>query len=118
MSIAARVRAAIRKRGAVVTFPGTATAGQTYDPTTDTWSGGAPSEDATALAIQKKDDPERYAALGLTMAGSVNLLIAGGDAVPAVGMAFTWAGTTYTIKDVEPVAPAGTSYYFDVVGSR
>lgn len=118
MSLATRVLAAITKHGAEVTFPG-APGGAVYDPATDTWSGGTPGEDATGRAIQKKDDPERFAALGLTMANAITLLVAAeGIAIePAPGTTFTWAGTTYTATTVEPMAPKGTAIYYEVTGA-
>jgi hypothetical protein len=116
-ALATRILAAITKHGGVVTFPGT-TGGATYNPVTDTWSGGTPGAAATGRAIQKKDDPERFQAMGLTMANAITLLVAaeGLAVTPAPGMAFQWAGKTYTALAVEPMAPQGTALYYEMTG--
>lgn len=116
-ALATKVLAAITKHGGVVTFPGT-DAGGTYDPATDTWTANPGGADAEGRAIQKKDDPERFQAMGLTMANAVTLLIAadGLAVTPAPLMTFSWAGITYTVRSVEPMAPKGVALYYEVTG--
>ena len=114
---AKRTLAAITKKGAVVTFPGTASPG-TYNPTADSWS-GAGNTDAIGRAVQVDGDPDRFAALNLVLSNPVTLLIAarGLSVTPRPGMSMTWANVTYTIKDVETVGPDGTPILYAVIGS-
>ncbi len=106
----------ITEAGGIVSFPGTATSA-VYDGATDTWS-GSPSSDATGRAVQIDSDPDRFRALGLTLANSVTLLIAALNlsVTPRPGMYITWAGITYSIKDVEAVAPDGVPIMYTVIG--
>jgi hypothetical protein len=116
-ALASRILAAITKHGGVVTFPGT-NAGGSYNEVTGVWTPAAPGANATGRAIQKKDDPERFQAMGLTMANAVTLLVAaeGLTVTPAPGMAFQWAGKSYTAHAVEPMAPQGTPLYYELTG--
>lgn len=85
-----------------------------YDPATDTWSAGSVTT-ITGSAIQVKGDPQKYQALELVMSTNPTLLF-----TPSVYplRAFTeefvlpgdhvdWNGVTFTVKDVDPVAPDG-----------
>jgi len=112
-----RVLNAIKKHGSDVTFPGAISG--TYDPATDTWSGGAPGAAVVGKAVQTKDDPERFQALGLVLTNPVTLMIAakGLGVTPAPGQSMTWAGKTYSIVDVESVGPSGEAIYYSVTGS-
>lgn len=116
-AIAQRALETITKKGGPVTFPGAGTPA-VYDPATDTWSGGSSSV-ATGRAVQIESDPDRFAALKLVLTNPVTLMIAaaGLSVTPAPGMQMTWAGTTYAIKDVDPIAPDGTPIIYTVIGS-
>lgn len=116
-AIAARAAGTIAEKGADVSFPGTATGG-TYDWQTDTFTGPG-SADATGKAVQVEGDPDRFAALGLKLVNPVSLMIAahGLTVTPVPGMPIVWAGKSYTLKDVEPVAPDGTPIIYVATGS-
>lgn len=116
--ISTRALATITRKGAAVTFPGTGTAA-TYDPATGTWSGGVPGADVTGRAVQIDSDPDRFAALGLVLVNPVTLLVAasGLTVTPAPNMPMTWASKTYTIRDVDAVAPSGDPIVYAVIGS-
>ena len=116
-AVAQRALAAIAKKGGAVTFPGTGTAG-TYNPLTDTWSGGSAGADVVGRAVQIEGDLDRFAALKLVLSNPVTLMIAaaGLTVTPAIGMPFIWAGVRYTIKDKDEVAPDGTPILYTVTG--
>jgi len=118
-AVAQRALAAITRKGGPVTFPGTGTP-PTYDPATDTWSGGAAGADVVGRAVQIDGDPDRFAALNLVLVNPVTLMVAasGLTVTPAVGMLFTWGGLTYSLKDKEEVKPDGqTPIIYVVTGS-
>jgi hypothetical protein len=114
-AVSSRALATITRKGAAVTFPGGGA--PIYDPATDTFSGGGGTA-VTGRAVQIDGDPDRFAALSLVLVNPVTLLVAamGLAIVPAPGGTFVWAGKTYTIKDVEPVAPDGTSIIYTITG--
>lgn len=114
--ISQRALATIAKKGSDVVFPGTNT-GATYDPATDTWSGGT-STPITGKAVQTKGNVDRFAALNLILINPVTLLLAAKNLAitPMPGMVFTWAGKNYTIKDVDPVAPDGVPILYKITG--
>jgi hypothetical protein len=69
----------------------------------------------TGSAIQVRSDPERLKALGLTLTIAITLLFTPttyglraqtADFVQPLDTV-EWNGQTYTVKDVEPVAPDG-----------
>lgn len=114
---AASARADIAAAGAPVTF--TTASGRVYDPDTGLWSGGTPVT-TTGSAIQVKDDPMRFSALGLQIADPITLLVAaaGLTLVPSPNIAMTWRGVIYTVKNVEALAPNGSPITYTVIGSR
>lgn len=116
-AIAQRTLALIRRKGAAVTF--TTVTGRVYNDTTGTWTGGDPVI-ATGVAVQSEDDPVRFSALNLTLVDPITLTVAahGLSTVPAPNMALSWAGVTYTVKNVEAVAPDGVAIIYTVIGSR
>lgn len=115
-AVATRALATIARKGSPVTFG--ATTGGTYNPLTDTWSGGTASA-ITGQAVQIEGDPDRFAALNLVLVNPVTLLVAAKDldVAPEPGMTFTWASKVYTIKDVDPTAPDGVAVLYTVTGS-
>jgi hypothetical protein len=118
-AIAQRALAAIAKKGGPVTFPGAGTPA-TYDPTTDTWSGGSAGSDAIGRAVQIEGDPDELLALNIIQVDNVTLMIAasGLTVTPAAGLTFSWAGRSYTIKKKDEVAPDGTPILYIVTGAR
>lgn len=119
-AVAERTRAVIAKKGADVVFVDLDEGSGAYNPLTDTWSGGPTATAVTGAAVEVPGDPDRFAALGLVLANPVVLLVAatGLEITPAPGMAFTWGGVTYTIKNVEKVAPDGvTVVLWTLIGS-
>ena len=87
------------------------TAPGVHDPATDTWT--APSvTTVTGSAIQVRGDPRRYAALGLVLTTMPTLFFAPTTygQCPEPGDSVLWPlvnGKTYTVKDVDPIAPDG-----------
>jgi len=92
--------AKIAAAGAAVTFTRTTT---TLDPDTDLVT---PTETTVAgYAIRVPGDPTKYARGGWTLSTMPTLLAATttyGAAI-AVGDTVAWGGTTYTVRDVEPL---------------
>lgn len=82
-----------------------------YDPASDT---SVPvTSTITGNAIQVRGNPQRYKALGLTLERMPTLfftptdynLEANGTAFVQPGDTVPWGSLTYTVKDVEPIAP-------------
>lgn len=115
--MSARTLAMIRRKGAVVQFPGVTP--RIHNPLTATWTGGLPTLDQ-GFAVQIEGDPDRFNSLSLVLKDPVTLLVAasGLSTVPKPGLPITWAGLTYTIKDVNPTAPDGVAIVYEITGSR
>lgn len=107
----------IKEAGGVVTF--TRGGSAVYDAATDTWSGGS-SAPVSGYAIQRRGDVDRFAALSLVLVDPVTLLVAAWNLTitPQPGDAMLWAGVTYTVRDVDAVAPDGTAILYSVTGSK
>lgn len=92
----------------------TRTSAGTYDGATGTWSGPATTT-ITGSAIQVRGTPQRYQALELVLSTMPTLfftpddypLLANTDAFVLAGDTVVWTGDTYTVKDVDPIAPDG-----------
>jgi hypothetical protein len=118
MSIAgAMQRAKARSRAADVTFshgtPGT------YDPETDTTTGGSVTTvSGTAMEIQ--GDPNMYLQIGLIESENPTLLFTPTTAgeLPGLGWTVVWGGETLTVKHVFRLAMAGTPEAAKIVVSR
>jgi hypothetical protein len=109
--------AMVAEAGASVTF--TLTIPGTYDAATDTWTGGSTST-VTGDAIRTRGNPERYKALELIESESPALLFTPdtyGD-LPALNSTVSWNSTTYTVRDVDPIAPDGTAIAARVIVVR
>ena len=106
----------IAAKGAAVTL--SRVSAGTYDPTTNTATGGS-TTDYAVVAVAKKGnalrDPERFARLGLQRTASVTLLVAaqGLAITPQDGDRIGWGGVTYTVREVEPVAPDGAGILYE-----
>lgn len=103
----------IRTAGAPVTF--TKTTLGAYDPETDTATPSTTSVGGHAVRVRGR--PDTYDALQLVESQAPTLLFAAttfGQA-PALGATVTWGGETYTVRDVNPVAPDGSGIIFRVV---
>ena len=82
---------------------------RTYTATTDVAT--VAETTITGSAIQVRGDPRRYQALGLVLTDMPTLFFSPttyGDA-PEPGDTVTWptGGHTWTVKDVDPIAPDG-----------
>jgi len=107
----------LAEAGAAVTF--TLAVPGTYDPATDTTTGGT-SVSVAGQAIRLPGDRERYAALGLTEREAITLLFAPttyGD-TPAVGAAFTWGGETYQVESNDPLDVDGAGPILTTIVGR
>jgi hypothetical protein len=96
----------LARKGAPVTF--THVTPGTYDPATDTSTGGT-TVTVTGSAMQIEGDPEVYARLGLIQSENPTLLFAPSvvGVLPVLGSTVVWGTDTLTVKDVEPLAMAG-----------
>ncbi len=102
--------------GAAVTFTDTTA---THDPTTGTFTSPT-SSTVSGYAMKKRSDPKRYEALGLSEQDIQTLLFVPntyGD-TPSLGSTVSWMSRTYTIRDVDPLAPDGTAILAEVVIAR
>jgi hypothetical protein len=108
----ARAAALVAAKGATVTFTAYT---QTYTPTTDTSTVTAST--VTGSAIRVRGNPDTYETLKLIESQAPTLLFAPatyGDA-PSLGAVVSWGGTTYTVRDVQPVAPDGSDIISRIV---
>lgn len=107
----------ITEAGAAVTF--TKVVPGVYDPETDTWT-DADDQSVSGSALRVKGDPETYKSLGLVEHEAPTLLFAPDTygEVPALGATVPFGGETYTVKNVDPVAPDGTPIIVRVVVQR
>lgn len=86
----------------------------TLDPSTGTWT-TPPATTITGSAIQVRGNPQRYAALELILSTMPTLLFTptsyGLRAFTAEfvmpGDTVVWNGVTFTVRDIDPVAPDG-----------
>jgi hypothetical protein len=86
----------------------------TYDPETGLHTGESTST-ITGTAIQVRGDPQRYEVQSLNLATMPTLLFsptsynlsAFSDDFVRPGDTVVWRTVTYTVKDVEPIAPDG-----------
>lgn len=97
----------LKKLGTAVTV-GSADSGAVYNPSTDSWTGGAVN-DIPGFAVEVPGDPEEYQTLELITAQPATLLFVPVtfDSTPALGMGVTWAGTARTVRAVRPIRPDG-----------
>lgn len=106
---AASALATLRRKGAAVTC--TQTLPGTYDPLTDLWS--SPSTvTVSGYAIRDTGgNPQRWRDLELIQSEAPRLLFGSTTAgsLPALGATLVWGGTTYTVRDVDPIEPDGTA---------
>lgn len=110
-----RVLALVKRKGAAVTFTRTT---QDYDPETGVKTPSTVT--VQGQAAQVEGEPERYQALGLVASQAPTLLFVPatyGDEVDP-GDTVSWGGKTWTVRDVEPIAPDGTVIAQSVVVSR
>lgn len=107
----------VARKGAAVTFSG-GTAG-TYDPATDTTSGGSVAT-ITGHAMQVAGDPDLYARLQLIESDNPTLLFSPDTPgmIPVLGMTVAWGNETLTVKNVTPLAMNGTPTAARIVVSR
>ena len=110
-------RAKARNRAAAVTFSH-ATPG-TYDPATDTTTGGS-TVTVAGTAMEIDGDPNLYLALGLIESENPTLLFTPDTAgeLPGLGWTVLWGGETLTVKNIKRLAMAGTAEAAKIVVSR
>lgn len=115
MSVAEMMRAALVEHGATVTLTHDPS---TYDAGTDTRT-DLPPVTQTAPAIETRGDPDRFAALGLTLRNPVTLLVSadGLETPPAPGDVMEWAGLRYAVQDVQPTSLDGAPMAWRITGS-
>lgn len=122
-AVAKRALATIKRKGSPAIFRGAGIVTEpVYDPLTGLWSDpvNVPGATNSAPAVRIPGNPTRYATNGMTMIDSISLLVAAvpGGPVPAVGMTVEFGDPSkeYTIKWVEPTAPAGKPIMFSIDG--
>lgn len=71
-------------------------------------------------ALRVKGRPDTYRALSLVESQAPTLLFVPDTygAAPALGSSVIWNGATYTVRDVDPLAPDGTAILHRVVVAR
>ncbi len=93
---------------------------RTYTATDDTST--VAETTITGSAIQVRGDPRRYTALGLVLSEMPTLFFSPTTygSTPAPGDTVTWptGGSTWTVKDVDPIAPDGVLIAARVVIGR
>jgi hypothetical protein len=96
------------RKGVAVTFT-KATPG-TYDPATDTTTGGS-TVTVSGYAMRIQGDPDEYARLGQIQSEHPMLSFAPDTAgeLPTLGMTVEFGGETFTVEDVNPCAMNGTA---------
>jgi hypothetical protein len=107
----------LMRKGAAVTLTGV-TPG-TYDPATDTTTGGS-TVTLAGHAMQIDGDPDLYTQLGLIESENPTLLFkpASGSVPDVLGWTIVWGGETLTIKNVTRLAMAGVTTAAKLVVSR
>lgn len=107
----------VRHRGAAVTF--TVEQPGSYDATTDTYSSPTTSTVA-GYAVRAAGDPERYKALELIESENPTLEFVPTTAgeLPPLNATVSWGGTSYVVRDVDPVAENGTATRARVIIGR
>jgi hypothetical protein len=111
------LRGILMRKGAAVTFshgtPGT------YDPATDTTTGGSVATVA-GYAMQIAGDPDLYARLQLIESDNPTLLFKPDTPgqMPALGATVPWGDETLTVKNVTANAMNGTKTEARIVVSR
>jgi hypothetical protein len=76
---------------------------KTFSASDETFSSPT-SSTITGSAIQVRGKPDRYRDLNLSLATD---LAANGSEFVLPGDTVSWASKTYTVKDVDPIAPDG-----------
>jgi len=105
--------------GAPVTFTFALVVPGNYQPDTDTFASGT-TTNVTGAAIQVSARALQYQALGLIPGEAPTLLFAPRTygQTPPLGASVVWGGSTYTVRNVEPLAPDGTAILCRVVVAR
>lgn len=101
--------AEVTANGKPVTFTRTA---EGYNPATDLVTPSATTVSGHAVQIRMGGGVlERFRTLGLVLEDSKRLLFAPTTfgATPVAGDRVTWAGESFTVRDVETVSPDGTT---------
>lgn len=109
-----RAKAALARNGVPVTF--TLTGQGTYNPATDATT-SAPDVIITGAAFQDEGDLDRYQVLGLIASRARRLFFVPDtlDQVPPLGSIVAWGGASFSVKDVDPLAPTGQAIAATVV---
>jgi hypothetical protein len=113
----ARALDLVTRKGASASF--SLTTPGTYDAATDTFT--TPTTATVAgQAVAIKGDPERYLGLGLVLQNAITLLFAPTTygSIPLPGYSVTWNSTVYTAREVEPIAPDGSTIAARVVCAK
>jgi hypothetical protein len=107
----------IQAAGASVTFSRTSPG--TYNGPAGTFS-SATTTSVAGAAVQVTGNTKRYAELGLVEANTRTLLFAPTTygASPDLGMACTWGGEEFVVRDAPTLAPDGSAILSRVVVSR
>lgn len=107
----------LSRKGAPVTFSHGAAG--TYDPATDTMTGGS-IVTVTGNAMEIDGDPDLYTALDLIESENPTLLFRPTTAgqMPVLGSTVVWGGETLTVKSIKRLAMNGTPTAAKIVVSR
>lgn len=118
-SVSARANAAIRRRGALVTFLGVSGTKPVHSAATGTFSGGALT-DVTVKAVKVKFNPRRFEGRNLVLVDPITLMVEGPALGfdPVEGMYILWNNEKYKVQLVDLFKPADTLIYAMVTASR
>lgn len=113
----AQAVADVKAAGLAVTF--TRTAGGTYNRLTDTTTGSTTTT-VTGWAVRVPGSPITYERLNLVQSEAPTLLFAPTTVgtLPPLSAQVNWGGVSYTVRDVDPIAPDGVALVARVVVAR
>jgi len=112
-----RMRSALQRKGAAVTFTWTVS---TTDPLTGETTTVVSSVAGHAVQDHGATSPEEYQRLALVESEAPTLFFTPTTVgeKPELGATCTWGGDAFTVRSVRPFAPAGTALGAYVVVSR
>lgn len=104
----------VQDKGVEVAF--TSKNAGTYDPETDTHSGGG-TEAVTGAAVELPADPEMYGQLELDLGQVITLFFVPDQmgSLPTISSSIQWAGKLRTVKQMIPYRPAGEALAAKVI---
>ena len=112
----ASAHAKIKAAGAAITF----SRDERTDYDAEAGTSTITTTTVAGVAVRVRGNPKVYDILGLIESEAPTLLFAANTfmEVPELGMKGTWGGTKFTVRDINPLAPAGDVITATLVVSR